>query len=364
MRTGFRTCLYVVLVLAVIAAGCAKKPAPENVVTIGTILPLTGPAASFGKELQQGQEAAVEYINSGKSPIKNVRLKLVVEDGKGSPTDSVAAYRKLRSQGVFLMQTATSPAALALAPQAARDRVVLFADAAHPALAEAGPTIFRHSNTAPQEAALLAEFATNALKAEKVAVFAVQDDFGVAFRNDIRRALGSRLLRDEVFSKTDQDLRGVAQRVVQLGPDCVIVVGSGKNLGLLVRRLREAGFNGAIMANSAMAFPDAILAAGSAYRGIYHTAFDLRRDTPSFRVLRSTYQERYAQPPSDFALLGFNSVFLVASAASAGNESADAVARSLRASTGFNVLGIQVKRTGQEFLPALRVVRAESQNAE
>ena len=81
-----------IIFLTLFALGCAKKESGE--IKIGVINSLTGSAAPYGENAQNGMQLAVDDINKN-GGISGKRIKLVVEDDKTDPQIAVAAFRKL-----------------------------------------------------------------------------------------------------------------------------------------------------------------------------------------------------------------------------------------------------------------------------
>ncbi len=91
--------LVVVLALAV-AAG---RAAPQAVVRLGAVIPLTGRFASGGAQVRAGYELAVEDLNArGGVSVggQRLRVELVVLDDESDPTRTVSRMEALAQQGI------------------------------------------------------------------------------------------------------------------------------------------------------------------------------------------------------------------------------------------------------------------------
>ena len=243
--------------------GCKPKEPVTEELTVGAIYPLTGPAASLGQEFTRGATLAVESARND-----GFRVKLAVEDSKTDPKSALAAYQKLRLANVRFMLTTVSGVGLALEARAREDGILLFADVAHPSITGRSPLIFRHSSTASKEAAVIAE-ALKDKASEKIAVLWLNDEYGAAFRQAFLAALGSHRLpspaHDSAYTREDVELRSTTVAALESKPSQVVIVGSGKQLGLLIARLREQGYQGTIIATMGFTVtPDAAVAAGDA----------------------------------------------------------------------------------------------------
>ncbi len=100
-------------------------PVRAETVRLGAILPLTGPAARIGAGQRRALQGAVEEANArGDAP--GHRIEIVFEDSAAKPDQAIAAFRTLtRAPRVEVIFVSYSGPALALAPLAARGRVLL-----------------------------------------------------------------------------------------------------------------------------------------------------------------------------------------------------------------------------------------------
>ena len=84
-------------------------------ITIGAILPLTGPTAQLGQEEKKGLLMAMDELNSHSS---KPNFRLVVEDSKGTAKDGVvAAHKLIESDQAQIVFTSLTPVSQAIGPQ-------------------------------------------------------------------------------------------------------------------------------------------------------------------------------------------------------------------------------------------------------
>ena len=110
LRTGL-------LVAAVTACGASTAQAQE--IVVGSSLPFAGPFASYGETIRDGYQLAVDDINA-KGGVslggKNHKIKLLILDNKGDPTQVSAQARKLvqSEKAVMLCRTVCTQIAIEL----------------------------------------------------------------------------------------------------------------------------------------------------------------------------------------------------------------------------------------------------------
>jgi branched-chain amino acid transport system substrate-binding protein len=141
---------------AIIAAGAAL--ADDNTVTIGMILPMTGPSASTGKQERAGAEL---YIKQHGDTVAGKKIELVIKDDTGAPDVTKRLAEELigNDKAKVLIGFGLTPLALAVAPIATAAKVPEVVSAAGTAMiTEKSPFIVRTSFTLPQAAEPMAEW--------------------------------------------------------------------------------------------------------------------------------------------------------------------------------------------------------------
>src|SRR4051794_27321212 len=92
-------------------------------ITIGAILPLTGPAAATGLEEQMGVQFAVDRANAA-GGVRGRKINILYEDSQAKPDVGVLSFNKLVDlRDVQGIMTAFSSVSLAIAPLAARKKI-------------------------------------------------------------------------------------------------------------------------------------------------------------------------------------------------------------------------------------------------
>src|SRR5262245_62637297 len=87
------------VVLGLLALGLGAVPADAQIIKIGNLVDLTGPTSDQGKDIAQGRNDAVQYINE-KGGVNGKKLELVSVEYGFQPPRAVAAYKKLDRKSV------------------------------------------------------------------------------------------------------------------------------------------------------------------------------------------------------------------------------------------------------------------------
>lgn len=211
------------LAAATLATGAVQ--AQSDTVKIGVILPMTGPSASTGRQI----DAAIKLWlaqNGAKAGGKKVEVIVKDDAGVADTTRRLAQELVVNEKVVALAGFGLTPLALATAPIATQSKTpMVVMAAATSAITEASPYVLRTSFTLPQAAVGIAEWAPkNGVKK----VVTLVTDYGPG--NDAEKFFVDRfqLNGGTVLEKLRTPLRGAdfapaLQKVRDAKPDALFV---------------------------------------------------------------------------------------------------------------------------------------------
>jgi branched-chain amino acid transport system substrate-binding protein len=146
-------------IAAALLGASALALAQDNVFKIGLILPMTGPFASTGKQIEA---AAKLYMAQNGANVSGKKVELIVKDDTGTPdvTKRIAQELVVNDKVNVLAGFGLTPLALATAPIATQSKTPLVVmAAATSSITQASPFIVRTSFTLPQAAVGIADWA-------------------------------------------------------------------------------------------------------------------------------------------------------------------------------------------------------------
>jgi branched-chain amino acid transport system substrate-binding protein len=212
---------------AALIAMLAATPvlAEDDTVTVGLILPMTGPQASTGKQERAGAEL---YIQQHGDAVAGKKIKLELRDDTGAADVTKRLAQELigNDHASVLMGFGLTPLALAVAPTATEAKVPEIVTAAATAMiTEKSPYIVRTSFTLPQAAAPMAEWC---LKSGIKKVVTIVTDYGPGidaekwFSETLTKGGGTVVEQIRVPLK-NPDFAPFLQRVKDDAPEAVFV---------------------------------------------------------------------------------------------------------------------------------------------
>lgn len=284
-----------------------------------TLLPLSGPAAAYGKSLLNGARLGEEAVNAS-GGVRGRRLSLAVEDSGGEGSKAVGALRDwARSGGVRLaLGGATSEEALALAPEAERLGFLLLSpSASSPALSGRYPHFFRTWPSDASEARTAAEFLAFSLHATRVLVVEEAGPYGEGLGEAFRKAFEGGLRRAETL-RAGRDLP--PGRPLPAGPQAVFLAGTPDVLMPYLQAARARGDDRPFVASSAFSGRQPSGAPPPEDLCVVVPKVPDTAGWPEAAAFEASYTERFGQRPDLYARSAYDAVRVAAAAAGAGTD--------------------------------------------
>ena len=293
---------FLILLLPVLLTlGCddiAGITGGDDTFTIGVMESVTGPGETYGNVAVQAKQLAVEEINAA-GGINGKMLELIVEDSKCSAQDSITAYNKLTEvDGVkIILGTSCSGAMLGAAPLAEKDGVVLFSGlATNPDIASAGDYIFRTAMSDLQ----LGIDTGNVLWADGIRTLATITE-STDYAEGVRRTsvaqfekLGGKVVAAEAYSSEVTDFRSQLTKLIGEKPDALHIAAQSEFAGgLIVKQVRELGYDGPLYSEIVPVGATALEVAGDAAAGLKAITAELDPSNPKGVEVLKNFRARY-----------------------------------------------------------------------
>ncbi len=231
--------------LAVALAGASGLAMAQDSFKIGLILPMTGPFASTGKQIEA---AARLFMAQNGNTAGGKKVELIVKDDTGTPdvTKRLAQELVVNDKVQVLAGFGLTPLALATAPIATQSKTPLVVmAAATSSITQASPYIVRTSFTLPQAAVAIADWAPkNGIKK----VVTLVSDYGPGidaekFFKDRLQFNGGQVVETLRVPLRNPDFAPFLQKVRDAKPDALYAfVPSGAGAALM-KQFAERGLD-------------------------------------------------------------------------------------------------------------------------
>ena len=232
--------------IVIAAAVLASTPVlAQDTVKVGLILPMTGPFASTGRQI----DAAVKvYMAKHGATVAGKKIEVIVKDdgGTADTTRRIAQELVVNDKVAFLAGFGLTPLALATAPVATQAKVpMVVMAAATSSVTEQSPYIVRTGFTLPQVTAPMAEHAAKS-GMKKVVTLVTDYGPGIDAETQFKKtftAAGGTIPAELRVPIKNPDFAPFLQRVRDASPDAVFVfVPSGVG-SIFMKQFAERGLD-------------------------------------------------------------------------------------------------------------------------
>jgi branched-chain amino acid transport system substrate-binding protein len=318
--------------LALALSFALAAPAMAQDIKVGTIFPLSGGAGPDGQTVTNAVKLMVDQINA-KGGLLGRKLVVVSKDDESTPAVGVSrANEMIAEKADVVIEGWNSPVTLAMQPILARAGVLDITAVSKSDLILAGesnPQAIRINSSNSFDAAVIAKYVVENLKAKTVAFLTQNDVYGNGFQAAVEAEFkklnfAGQIVTTEKFAFKDTDFRVQLTNLKTANPDAIIVTNSSNSSGLpaMVEQYRQADVKSAFVGAVGIMLTTVFKVAGDANNGIV-SADIYFWDLPPFNAIKESndfaaaFKKAYGADPDKSAALGAAAVQVWASAVEA-----------------------------------------------
>lgn len=211
---------------------CQNKEYKNRLIKIGAILPLTGDLATYGESGLEGMKIAIDEFNN-EFPNK---VKLVLEDDKGSVKDGINAVNKLiiSDKVQIIMGSMSSGVTLGIAPVLEKNKVVLVSPTSTASeVTNAGDYIFRVCVSDEYEGRAMANYVIDSLKYNKLGIVFINNDYGVGLKDNFKKEITTQNKKVHFelgYAPKTTDFKTIIQKLKEAKVDLLYIVAQKEQL--------------------------------------------------------------------------------------------------------------------------------------
>jgi ABC-type branched-subunit amino acid transport system substrate-binding protein len=288
-------------------------------ILIGSYLPLQGGLAAGANQLRDGADAYFKFVNDA-GGIHGRKVEWLVENDSYNPQQTIAVAKKLVDRdGVFAivstLGTATNLAALPYLIQ--RNVPVVSPSGGSPLLTDPkDPHVFGLTPTGQKNGVAMVNYAIDAFKAKRVAIFFQNDPFGKDPRDGAVETLeknGMKTVAEASYIPSDVDVSAQAIALRDSDPDVVLICAITKQGALLLKEAEKLGWKPKFIAMNTLGDPITRELAGSALDGTVIALFTAVNTMPNPLVIQANDILKKYHPntePGYWAYLGYAGAML------------------------------------------------------
>jgi branched-chain amino acid transport system substrate-binding protein len=350
-RGGFLFSIFVFSILFLTLSAYGQE------IPIGFFAPITGPAAADGASAKHAVELGLKEVNDG-GGINGRKVNLIIYDDRLNPQEAVAIANKLieKDKVVGVASGAYSGPTRVTAPIFQKAGMPMVAGyAVHPDVTwdpkEKKPNdfCFRNGFLGEIEGAAAAEFAVKNLKAKKIALIFMDNDFGRAISSGFaERAekLGAAVLTKQMYKfPGEKDFRPFLTRIKEGNPDVIFAAGYYNEAASIVRQAKELGIKSQILGEEGFDSPKFLEIAGPAAEGVI-IATNLDRDDPRPLVQNflKNYRKAYNEDADMVGASSYDAFMILVNAIRKAGTDPKAIQKALLETKDYNGLTGKISR--------------------
>jgi branched-chain amino acid transport system substrate-binding protein len=289
-------------------------------IKLGMLTPLSGSSAAIGPYMKNGAQLAVDEINA-KGGVDGRKLQLDVQDEACDPKTAAAGASKLVTDGVVVSVGGyCSGATLPTLPIFNKANIPMIIPAANSneLVDQHLPNVFMINGTGSQQSAAALQFIEK-VGAKRVALL---DDNTSYSKNiaDLTAALleksgGPDLAGRQSVNPGESDYSPNVNATIKTNPDFVYWTGYYQEGGLIIRQLRQAGYQGKIMVADGSVDQKLVEIAGSSNAdGVFATMTQTPDTIPGAGGWISDYKKKFGSEPGPYSTQAYDAVRVAARA--------------------------------------------------
>jgi branched-chain amino acid transport system substrate-binding protein len=293
------------------ASGSGAAEAKE--IVLGHFASMTGNTAHFGQDTDKAVRLAVDEVNAAGGVLKK-KVRVVTLDDRGDSAEAANAVTRLIDVEKVhaLLGEVASSLSLAGGRVAQRRKVVMVSPSStNPKVTEVGDYIFRVCFLDPFQGKVMAMFARNTLKMDKVAMLKdVKNDYSIGLADAFKTsftALGGTITVEQSYSAGDTDFSAQLTAIKASNSQALFVPGYYAEVGAIARTKDRLGLKIPLLGGDGWDAPDLFKIGGPALDGSYfsnHFAPDAA--TAKAQKFVGDFKKKYGIEPTGLGALGYD----------------------------------------------------------
>lgn len=289
-------------------------------VKVGVVVSETATYAFVGVPLVNGMKMAAEELTAGNG-WGGHNVEIIYQDNRSDKQEAISLITRMaksENADIVIGPIATSEA-MATGPVANDLKIPMFTTATSPAVLEAGPYIFKSTETADAYMAPVGDHVAG-LKPKSCFLISIRDNEGYIRQRNVFRSImekaGVEISGDESILAADTDFTALSTKIVSAEPDCLFVTTPPEQAANIIIQAKQAGLEGdtIIAGDSGAGSKKYLDAGGSAIEGTFFPASFVADASESSAAFSKAYEEKYGNAPDIWAATGYTMMQTVANA--------------------------------------------------
>ena len=304
-----------------LCAGLALAGTAQAQVKFGVTGPFTGPNASFGAQLKNGADQAIEDINAA-GGIMGQKISVSYADDVSDPKQGVSIANKYAAEGVKFVVGPFNSGVTMPASEAYEENGILeiTPSATNPKITERNLwNIFRTCGRDDQQGAVAGDYILKNFKGKKVAVVHDKTTYGQGLADETKKKINAGGIKEVLYEGInlgEKDFSALVSKIKASGADLVYWGGLHTEGGLIVRQMRDQGIKAPLMGGDGITSDEFASVGGPGVEGTLMTYGSDPRNRPEAKAVLDKFRAKKFEPES-YTLYSYAAVQIIKQAAEA-----------------------------------------------
>ena len=312
--------------------------------TIAVAGPMTGGESAFGRQMKNGAEMAVAYLNAA-GGVLGKKLVLQAEDDACDPKQARSVAEKIAGAKIpFVAGHFCSSSSIPASEAYADGNVLQITPAStNPLFTERKLwNVARVCGRDDQQGLVASDYIAKNFKGKNIAILDDKTTYGKGLADETKKALNKLGVKEklsESYNKGDKDFNAIVSRLKRDNIDLVFVGGYHQEAGLILRQMRDQGLKTVLMSGDALADKEYASITGPAGEGTLFTFGPDPRKKPTAAAMVEKFKAKNIDPEG-YTLYTYAAIQVWAQAAKkAGTTDPKKVMETIKAGSWDTVLG-------------------------
>ncbi len=295
------------------SSGTGESGGAKGDIIIGHYASMTGQIAHYGQDTDKAIRLATDELNAA-GGVLGRKVKIKTLDTRGDGTEAASAVTRLIDvdEAVAILGEVASSLSLQGGRVAQRKKIPMISPSStNTKVTEIGDYVFRVCFIDPFQGDVMAKFARNNLKLEKVAILKdVKNDYSVglaaAFMKSFTSA-GGKIVVEQSYGQGDTDFSAQITAIKNSEAQAIYVPGYYAEVAAIAKTAQRLEVKIPMMGGDGWDAPDLFKIGGDAVEGYYfsnHFAPDVA--TPVAKKFIADFEKKHKSKPSGLAALGYD----------------------------------------------------------
>ncbi len=290
-------------------------------IKLGVGGPITGGSATFGAQLKNGVNQAIEDINSaGGINGQKIQSPPFIGDDRADPKEGVSVANKFVGDGVkFVIGHFNSGVTIPASDVYQENGILVITPAAtNPKVTDRNMwNVFRTCGRDDQQGSVAGNIVAEQFKGKRVAVIHDKTTYGQGLADETRKAMNAKGLKEVLFEGInigDKDYSALVSKIKAARADLVYWGGLHDTGGLILRQLRDQGVKATFMGGDGMADDEFAAIAGPGAEGTLMTFSPDPRTNAANKEIVELFRKKGFEPQA-YTLYSYAGVQIIKQAA-------------------------------------------------